>query len=1006
MKSCHDEAAPIGRLAGALPGLILVLVVSCGGSDAQSPPGPRPDAGTPPADGAAPVDLAGPRDERGSRDAVVCAWESPAAGYFTSGAITLAAVCTQESGIQAVQFQVDGALIDQVAGPVPDDRFTASFDTSALEDGAHRLMVVARANDGAEGTASLDFGTDNTAPRVIITRPEAGSIHVAGLAVTVGASDANGVRSMRALLSGSPIAELPPPAGPENRELVLDVSAVVTGNYTLTIEAADPLGNVGSDALEVRIISAPRFRGASPQTVGVENASLFDVAVGDENADGRPDLWFATNRGVWVRHGLGNGGFAAPVRLVEDGAQRILPADLDGDGQPELLRFEIAGSSSKVIVHPKEDGVWRETVGPSKIYSLPAAPTTIAFADVNGDEQGDVLLGGDLDETCLGVMLAGREVSGPNHTYLAPPLYSTGVTRVRSIAVADFDGDKLMDVVVGRDARFFSVFPGQGDGTFGIARNTGETDGNEDFSEGVAAGDFDGDGVPDVAVTQRDGGLLVYLGDGDWQFVASQQRYASGSGLGSKEVLTADLDGDHTADLLVVNSTGKNAGVFLGEGDGTFTERELYNLGPAPVRARLADFNGDGHLDLVALNDRKWTFVVLLARGGGSFGGAPELRVADEARDPVDLVAGVFDLAHGPDLVVVGDVSSDPLTSAKWVNVHTFHNDGSYPRATASVRELDWSATPELATQGSPVDVRAAELTADARLDLAILSKTSWSDSATRRAYQLNVLPGDGTGDFPSRVRLETSHLPGSFALCDINGDDRPDVLAHEAPATGQPNHLLRFLTLVGTGTSIQLQRESAVILTGAPADVQCGLLNTDVANDYLSVNTDGGDLNYFQGAWTPEHVTDERQVLAIGDRPRRVIIADVDGDGQFDALASVQNNLVIAFGADGGQTFDIPRFLSHPGKGPWGVAVHDFTDDGLPDLAVANETDATISIYVNAGERLFLGPIDFHTSLKPREMVGADFDGDGCEDLAVLNAQGKTVTLLLAEGARCSLSP
>lgn len=214
------------------------------------------------------------------------------------------------------------------------------------------------------------------------------------------------------------------------------------------------------------------------------------------------------------------------------------------------------------------------------------------------------------------------------------------------------------------------------------------------------------------------------------------------------------------------------------------------------------------------------------------------------------------------------------------------------------------------------------------------------------------------------------------------------------------------FLTTVGMGVALDFQSEGLVVITGEPADIQCGLLNEDVAADYVTVNTDDGDLNYFQGTWTDTHVTGERQVLGIGDRPRRVVIADVDGDGLYDAFSSVQNNLVVAFGADAGQTFDMPTFLAHPGKGPWGVAVHDFTDDGLPDLAVANEADATVSIYVNAGDRIFIGPVDFHTSLKPTELVSADFDGDGCADLATLNTEGRTVTLLLAEGARCSITP
>ncbi len=183
-----------------------------------------------------------------------------------------------------------------------------------------------------------------------------------------------------------------------------------------------------------------------------------------------------------------------------------------------------------------------------------------------------------------------------------------------------------------------------------------------------------------------------------------------------------------------------------------------------------------------------------------------------------------------------------------------------------------------------------------------------------------------------------------------------------------------------------------------------CARFNGDRANDLLTVNTVDGSLNYMVGSTEPPYTQGERQILALGDLPRRVAVGDLDSDGQLDAVTSIKDNVALAYGAPGGDTFDSTAFLSHEGRSPSGVVVHDFTDDHLPDIAVVNAAGDTLSVFVNAGEREFIGPVDVHTGQGPSELVAADFNGDGCSDLAALNTRSRTITILLAEGARCEV--
>ena len=130
------------------------------------------------------------------------------------------------------------------------------------------------------------------------------------------------------------------------------------------------------------------------------------------------------------------------------------------------------------------------------------------------------------------------------------------------------------------------------------------------YPYGVAVGDFNRDGTPDVVVANEGSSTVgILLGNSDGTFQTQQQYSAGNCPYG---VAVADLNGDGKPDVIVTNLCGNSVSVLLGNGDGTFQAQQSYATGNSPYSVAVGDFNGDGKLDLVVANEYSSTISVLL----------------------------------------------------------------------------------------------------------------------------------------------------------------------------------------------------------------------------------------------------------------------------------------------------------------------------------------------------------------------------------------------------------
>jgi FG-GAP-like repeat len=164
-------------------------------------------------------------------------------------------------------------------------------------------------------------------------------------------------------------------------------------------------------------------------------------------------------------------------------------------------------------------------------------------------------------------------------------------------------------------------------GGFIAAPNTPISAGNEPWS--AAVGDFDGDGIQDLAVANfGDGNITVLLGNGLGGFTA-----ASGSPFaaddGPVSIMVGDSNGDGVQDLAAANYNGNNVTVLMGNRAGGFSAAagSPFAVGSGPISLVAGDFNGDGIADLATANFAGNGVTVLLGNGSGGFAAAGDLPV-------------------------------------------------------------------------------------------------------------------------------------------------------------------------------------------------------------------------------------------------------------------------------------------------------------------------------------------------------------------------------------------
>jgi hypothetical protein len=663
----------------------------------------------------------------------------------------------------------------------------------------------------------------------------------------------------------------------------------------------------------------------------------------DFNGDGKADL--LTGNGTLS---LGNGDGTFKLGTPVPGSP-LAVADFNGDGKPDILE---QGTGTLLILLGNGDGTFQAPVSTPSGANLAA----VIAADLRGNGKVDVI---GLFNGMLMIYLGKGD-----GTFASGVPYNTGTTLNNALTtVGDFNGDHKADIVVstspGSSLGQEIVFLGNGDGTF----HSPVTSAGVYIPASVAVGDFNGDGKADLLINSGEtsiGGSTIFpatyllLGNGDGTFHASTIVFPGGG-----QVAALDLNGDGKLDIIFFGDAS-DLEIYLGNGDGTFSNTNNYALLPAtfgiPVGAGLviADFNLDGKMDIDAGGS------VLLGNGNGTFQGVPLGLLPGFVPVAGPMVTGKFDKTSPPGVAIVG---SQVSTISNFVNV--FSNNGS----------AVLSLTHSYALQQPGLAMVTADFNGDGNLDLMVFSAPPNSGT-----WGYSVLLGNGDGSFQPAtfVSLNTTSPPvfqpnNSVVVADFNGDKKLDVAVG-----GFGDHTLAILLGNGDGTF------------GAPSHVfdagDSGLLGADFNSDgkmdiAASVNatTNGGTFLLFgngDGTFQPAVLPANLNGFVAE------FVGDFNNDGKPDLLFGIQTAL-----GNGDGTFTV---LPPPAKTYRPLQVADFNGDGKQDLLLGYLNGSVHSVNVAVtlgngdgtfGSLIEIPPPENNNGIFPTFVV-TDMNGDGRPDI------------------------
>ncbi len=774
------------------------------------------------------------------------------------------------------------------------------------------------------------------------------------------------------------------------------------------------------------------------------SGAVYGVAIGDLDGDGKPDLAVPNyvSQTVSVFKNTSSSGtvsFASKQDLSTSNPTSVAIGDLDGDGKPELVVgnglyitvtvFRNTSTSGAVSFAAKQD------------FTTGSNPHDIAIGDLDGDGKPELVTANYGSNT---ISVFRNTSSSGTVSFVAKQDFTTGAQPF-SVSIGDLDGDGKQDLTV----------PNSGSTTVSILKNTSSfgminfADKNDlttgSYPTHVAIGDLDGDGMPDLAVTNSSSTISVLRNTGSFDAIAfaSKQDFTTGSS--NQGVAIGDLNGDGKPDLAAVNSHYQINTVSVlrntgSSGTVSFASKQDFTTGNYPIRVVIGDFDGDGQSDLAVGNYNDASVSVLR-------NAIPRKPVmSSTSTDVINSGATVnIPLTSNFASTYTWVAADNPNTTGESLSLQTTSTlSNTIVNNSTSVQTVTYTVTPT-ATGGCGEGI--AQIVTVTVNPLPIIASISPSSSSITGGISVvitgvnftsasNVKFGSSSATsftVNSDTQITATAPAGSVGTVDItvttpNGTsttsstDRftyafPTTISSFSPASGVVG-----TTVTIKGTNFNTDKAKNIVFFGAtlatvsaasatsltvtvpPGATYQAISITDLITGLTAYSAQPFITTFSCGGYIDASSFTTKQDFTTGSNPQSVVIGDIDGDGKPDlavvnlghssssvsVFRNTSSSSMVSFAAK--QDFKTGDYSS-----PISVSIGDMDGDGKPDLVVANSSSSTVSVFRNtsiSGTVSFAAKQDFTTDLNPKSLAIGDMDGDGKPEFAVVNTNLNTVSV------------
>ena len=750
------------------------------------------------------------------------------------------------------------------------------------------------------------------------------------------------------------------------------------------------------------------------------------VAHADLNGDGKEDLILAgqsshmRERAIQILEGNGDGTFREGVTIeLQNPTRAIAVADVNGDGKPDLI-----------LLHPGVAVLLNTTASQGAPVSFgteqslaPGFGPALAAADLNGDGKAEVLVGTTPSRDASDKQGTLRVVSAPtftdaNHHSGTAPSIDVPIPGIPvSIAISDFDGDGKPDVAVG----FTGPLHERRGGVAVLLNRTESANAPIRFADPilinfdhavdfVASTDLNGDGRNDLLGAWCSGpeepcGAVSLLNTKTTEgSVAFTHQLVPLPVQRASNWILQDIDRDGRPDLMFLSQQQEVAFptqapgeivVAHGLGDGRFASPRTFSPPTADVLGlALADFNGDGLLDL-ALLDGAFEVPrvdILLGRKDHGFS-APE-SLTSSFVPTATIPFSSHGKANG--FIVTNTAQSTHSSSGKGGVAVIF---------TANTLQPPYAP---LATISRVADgaVAVGDLRSDGHNEMVLVT------ASDVQVYNLESKERSRPVEAAKLQQTRGSFLttPQRAILEDLNGDGKPDLIV----GNGYDPNLQIYMNTSTDRFSFANPVSVPWCPKGFPPVIMKGFVSLSIELASADMNGDGRTdlvvsgrcgLNLMLNRTSGRGSISFDQPVSIVDRTQQVVsrsgafaLADVNRDGKPDVIL-IENTF-----ATGGESSALDVLLNETSSSPSfrlaqhlqvgkrlsSVAVGDFNHDGWPDIATVDAADGALLFLLNDGQWKSKGAFRFYSSFTVmanlQQILVIDHPGDGLPALILRN--------------------